>query len=606
MKSSINSHLLLIVTAVFLTLSVNFKSEISGQEVTPQPKKKNSTQRDGPKVSDTAHTITFGPNGGGALCHESLEGTGRYYLGPTFLFQRQDSDGESVVKRIAGDLNGKTQINANVEFIRSEGRVAAAKELSGIKGEEISYTQIDNLQITRAYVTIRPKELADHYGFLAEPFAKNSAVQGTWPIVFLVDTDKADEFVTSANNGEVIFLFTYTYNGIKLDSEEIQVSFNRNSSTEKIRELAGKGRYLVTAKQIGEASKFIKNEISIKHRKGLSAIETGPIDVVGLFSDLKIQWLNDTGSQEEFAKRVWNEMGLDSSGQQLRDFRPIEISIKVKNIMESGLDINAKQKEYYNQYRMQKDQWKQTAQTSADWFGVFGGGANGSYEQIVESQIMDGAMNETDFHNFVKRYHAVEYDDIKLIWRGIELYDLQKLKGGNESVLTHVTLVPKLVHSYKTLQLRPGLKKDIIPLPTVQERLSMIEDNFEFKQDDAGNNVIVAKNKIIIESDLHIVDSKSKKTRIALSKMGNINVYAPDGDNSISLSGRSKNGGRLTVHGADGRGYGRFFANGTTYSFRMLGNGGNPGFWIDVDQQKRRVTRYIRRMESPEGSVDYP
>lgn len=99
-------------------------------------------------------------------------------------------------------------------------------------------------------------------------------------------------------------------------------------------------------------------------------------------------------------------------------------------------------------------------------------------------------------------------------------------------------------------------------------------------------------NGLIVKGDIEIINSESDAPRIKLDTSGRIRIYSTDGkDMRLGLEGKEE-GGWIRVYNKDGKGYGRFFAEGKDYTFNILAGGADRGLQMQMDGETGNVTTF--------------
>jgi hypothetical protein len=399
------------------------------------PKKGSEPTGKEDKVRDTV--ITIKTSYSTVDLHESINSENRFYVAPHFRFLLLEPDKKAIARPSRDAETGTVPVQMSIEMVHPEIRAELVTLLRN-SGREVSITDIRNLQVDSIRVGVAARQDRELYG--AEDFVLANPQAGAEKLAvnLSVLAPKARQFAEAVNEGKVNFIFSYSYNQISLDSRVEMLRASTFLDTQQVRELTLKGAELMSARQMAEAATNIKREIESKVIEGIGKIEPQSLPVERLMKEFSVgeTWKMTEKQLEEMDQRLRKQFDLKVDA---KDFQPARYQKRVIEALDKQTGVANKKKAYFDLYRMDKEGMKVSAGLKLGPFG-----ASGEYSKEFEQKMNKGDMSEDEFREHVKTYHGAEYTKEMVEFRGVELYDVQKVRAMGELRIISVTLKPTL------------------------------------------------------------------------------------------------------------------------------------------------------------------
>jgi hypothetical protein len=404
MKSVSRFYILL----VFLSLDLIGIQLAHGAEKTVDPGKAERI-KDGPR---SIHTSV-----GTIEVYESADSPDRHYIAPLFRFASIEPSKIAKLSRFGG---AEKTIKMKFEILNPNIREEVASVLSDIFKKTIYPGNVGNLPIYE--IRIEPlDEDAKALGlgrFSIRLPAFNEASDVSLP----VKSENAKEVVDAINEGDITFSISHAYNNIFLDMPIKQLSVTMIADTNAVRELKQQGKELMSAQQIEEAANGIRKELTSKMIEGFGKIEPESLTTETLTKAFSIgdTWRMDDLKLREMEQRLIKQFDLRVDPGK---FQPFRIQKKVMEILNSASDLSAARKQYANEHHKNKESWN-----ASGGFSIGSFEAGGDYQGAAEKVSDESLMSDDQFLDLLGEYHGIEYNIKEKSYRGVSVYDLQKIQ----------------------------------------------------------------------------------------------------------------------------------------------------------------------------------
>ena len=404
------------------------------------------------RVGDSAFAIDTSK--GTVAVHRSLKNEGeknneqnRFYIAPNFKFLAVNAKGD--VARLGASSAAKTDVIMKLQLVVPAVRREVAKALDVKK-----IWQVSNLPVNAIRVDLKTDALIEKYGIEQAYKIDSPAYTQTLDVVFSVASDKAKEFVHDVNLGKVAFQLTYAFNQINIDSHDEMLSVRFISDSNTLRRLDQQGKELMTAEQMAEAAKSIRTEITSKVITSLGGkIEPRSIPVAKLMEFFEVgDIVRKTGAElAEFDRRLAEQLNLRVNP---KDFQPFRVQKHLIESLNSTKEVAKQRQNYVRDYNRNKTAWNVSASACVGWsWGSVC--ASGGYATEAEKVSDKTTMSNDQFRDFVAKSHGAEYDTEERLFRGVKIYDTQKIKALGDVKVVSVTIKPTLSSGVKRLDLVP-------------------------------------------------------------------------------------------------------------------------------------------------------
>ncbi len=444
----------------------------AGAQPPAQPKPDAATPRTGSepigkedKVRDTV--ITLATSYGTVDVHESINNENRFYVALRCRFLLLEPD-KKVIARSSRDAEaGTVPVQMSIEVVHPDIRAELVTRLRE-KGRDVRLADIRNLQVDSIRVGVAAPEDREFYGVEDFVLANPQAGAERLAVNLSVLAPKARQFAEAVNAGKINFVVSYSYNQISLDSRVEMLRASTLLDTQQVRELTQKGKEIMSARQMADASANIKREIESKVIEGLGKIEPQSLPMERLIQLFAVgkTWDMTEKQLEEMDRRLLKQFDLKVDA---KDFQPFRYQKKVIEALEKHTDSASKKKAYFDLYRAEKEGLKVSAGLKIGPFG-----ANADYSKEFEQKMRRGDMTDDEFREHVKTYHGAEYTTQMVLERGVELYDVQKVRTMGELRVISVTIKPTLGTGFRTFTLQPTTED----AKYVDRRFATIEERF--------------------------------------------------------------------------------------------------------------------------------
>ena len=403
------------------------------------------------RVGDSA--LAIDTSKGTVAVHQSLNDEKRFYIAPNFKFLAVNPTGD--VARLGATFAAKTDVMMKLQLVVPAVRREVANAL-GVK----QIWKVGNLPVNAIRVDLKTDSLIEKYGIEKAYKIDSPAYAQKLDIVFSMSSDKAKEFIRDVNNGKVAFELTYAFNQINIEShyEELSARFVRNSNS--LRRLDQQGKELMTAEQMAEVAKSIRKEITSKVITSLGGkIEPRSIPMAKLMEIFEVgDMVRKTEAElAEFDKRLAQQLNLRVNP---KDFQPFRVQKHVIESLNSTKDVAKQRQNYAHDYNRNKTKWEVSASACAEW-GWGSACVSGGYASEAEKVSDKTAMSNDKFRDFVAKSHGAEYDTEARLFRGVKIYDTQKIKSLGDIKVVSVTIKPTLKSGVKHLDLVPKTQNSL-------------------------------------------------------------------------------------------------------------------------------------------------
>jgi hypothetical protein len=397
------------------------------------------------RVADSA--LAIDTSKGTVAVHQSLNDESRFYIAPNFKFLAVNAKGD--VARLGATSVAKTDVIMKLRLVVAADRHEVAKALNV---QQI--WKVGNLPVNAIRVDLKTDALIEKYGIEQAYKIDSPAYTQTLDVVFSVASEQAKEFVRDVNQGKVAFQLTYAFNQINIDSHHEELSARFISDSNTLRRLDQQGKELMTAEQMADAAKSIRKEITSKVITSLGGkIEPRSIPVAKLMELFEVgDMLRKTEAElAEFDRRLAEQLNLRVNP---KDFQPFRVQKHVIESLNSTKEVAKQRQSYVRNYNRNKTAWNVSASACADW-GWGNACVSGGYATEAEKVSDKTAMSNDQFRDFVAKSHGVEYDTEERLFRGVKIYDTQKIKALGDVKVVSVTIKPTLTSGVKRLDLVP-------------------------------------------------------------------------------------------------------------------------------------------------------
>jgi hypothetical protein len=397
------------------------------------------------RVADSA--LAIDTSKGTVAVHQSLNDESRFYIAPNFKFLAVNAKGD--VARLGATSVAKTDVIMKLRLVVAADRHEVAKALNV---QQI--WKVGNLPVNAIRVDLKTDALIEKYGIEQAYKIDSPAYTQTLDVVFSVASEQAKEFVRDVNQGKVAFQLTYAFNQINIDSHHEELSARFISDSNTLRRLDQQGKELMTAEQMADAAKSIRKEITSKVITSLGGkIEPRSIPVAKLMELFEVgDMLRKTETElAEFDRRLAEQLNLRVNP---KDFQPFRVQKHVIESLNSTKEVAKQRQSYVRNYNRNKTAWNVSASACAGW-GWGNACVSGGYATEAEKVSDKTAMSNDQFRDFVAKSHGVEYDTEERLFRGVKIYDTQKIKALGEMKVVSVTIKPTLTSGVKRLDLVP-------------------------------------------------------------------------------------------------------------------------------------------------------
>jgi hypothetical protein len=414
-----------------------------------------TTQTSGEKVGQYA--IPVDTEFGTVEVYESLVEKGHWYVGPIFRFKLVDSK-NNLISRVSDTLTpGVKSVELSLELVTPDILAQVREQLSS-DGHLVK--DVGNLRLYRIIVDLRSESIKKALAIVPLKI-DNPAFGQSFPVTFEVQQDKADKFSDLINSGSIDFNITFQFNEIKTDIffSQLDASVVRQSKT--YRDLKQKGQELMTADQAADSVSSISRDLSATTIQGLGEIVPSTMNVTQLLQNFRVP---DTVSQDDASladldKRLYNQLDLKINSA---DFQPFRVQKQVAEILNEQKDVATQRKKYAEAYQSNKSKWNASA-----GFSYMGLGASGRYAAEAAKANNSNEMSDDQFKDFLKTYHGLQYNTEERLFRGVAIYDLQKLEQEGNYNVTSVTIKPILSDGVRTVAVRASANEAIAREETV-------------------------------------------------------------------------------------------------------------------------------------------
>jgi len=380
---------------------------------------------------------------------QSLNVDSRFYIAPEFRFIAVNTKGD--VAKTGISHADKSSILMNLQLMIPAVNAEVTQYLSKQIGQTVS---VGHLAVYAIVVDLMEEFFQQKYGLENAYKIEQPTFTKALPVTFLVDRAKADEFIRDVNSGKVTFRLTYAFNQINIDSHYAELSARLIRDTDQIRHLDQQGKELMTAEQMAEVTTKIRNQITSKEILSLGGkIEPRSIPIEKLMVLFEVgDLMKKTEAQlADFERRLYKQLNLNVDP---KDFQPFRVQKHVIESMNSSKDVAEQRQNYSRDYNREKKKFSASVSASAKW-GPFSGSASSHYAREAEKVTDRRAMSDEAFRDFVTKSHGVEYDTEERLFRGVKIYDTQKIKALGDLKVVSVTVKPTLTSGVKRLDLVP-------------------------------------------------------------------------------------------------------------------------------------------------------
>jgi hypothetical protein len=434
------------------------------------------------RVRDTARTLDI-PGEGTVEVYESMNSNERHYIAPKLRFQLVERGKIATVSDIGGE--GFKSINMRLEIVTPNVRSQVASQLTGLLVKVINVGNVGNLFLNAISVDIQDESVKNEFGVVSRVIPVPVAAQ-VLDVSFRVRANKVDQLANSINNGGTALLISYSYNNVTLDTRTEELRASRIADTNFIRNLDQQGQELMSATQMSEGAAQLRNEITSRVIEGFGKIEPQSIPVDTLINLFAVRDLvaADNATLQQFEQRLARQFDLNIDPSQ---FQPFRVQKKVVEILNSTTDVARQRRRYAEEYNSNKNRWDASANLSVVSFfkgGFLKGGGDSGYGREAAKVANSNEMSNDEFREMVKKYHGVEYNTEERLFRGLKIYDVQKIKAMGETVIKSVTVRPSLTSGVRFLPYRQNaaelqqtisdqqrqlesLRKTLVPVGTV-------------------------------------------------------------------------------------------------------------------------------------------
>ena len=419
----------------------------------------------GDKVRDTPITITT--SYGTVSLHESVNDAHRFYVAPNFRFLLLAPDAKVIARPGQSAFAGSVPVQMSVEMVHPEIRAELIAKLRN-PGREVNVTDVRNLQVDSIRIGVAATQDREAYG--VEDFVLTNPQPGAEKLAvhLSVRASKADQFAKAVNDGMVNLVVSYSYNQISLDSRVESLRTSKLLDTNQVRELTMTGAELMSAEQMARVSANIKTEIESKVIAGVGKIDPQslPLDrLMEVFSVGKT-WEKSEADLAAVDERLRRQFDLKVNP---KEFQPYRYQKRVIEMLARETGVANKKKAYFDLYRREASAMKGSAGLKIGPFG-----ASADYSKEFEQAMAKGDMTDDEFREHVRAYHGAEYTKEMVEFRGVELYDVQKVRTLGEREILSVTVVPTLGTGVRNLTLTPTVKG----AQYVERRFQSIDEQF--------------------------------------------------------------------------------------------------------------------------------
>jgi len=390
---------------------------------------------------------------GPVTAFQSLNVDSRFYIAPEFRFIAVNTKGD--VAKTGISHADKTSILMNLQLMIPAVNAEVTQYLSKQIGQTVS---VGHLAVYAIVVDLMEEFFQEKYGLENAYKIEQPTFTKTLPVTFLVNRAKADEFIRDVNSGKVTFRLTYAFNQINIDSHYAELSARLIRDTDQIRHLDQQGKELMTAEQMAEVTTKIRNQITSKEILSLGGkIEPRSIPIEKLMVLFEVgDLMKKTEAQlADFERRLYKQLDLKVDP---KDFQPFRVQKHVIESLNSSRDVAEQRQNYSRDYNREKKKFSASVSGSASFFGGWGFGkvrASSHYAREAEKVTDRRAMSDEAFRDFVAKSHGVEYDTEERLFRGVKIYDTQKIKALGDLKVVSVTVKPTLTSGVKRLDLVP-------------------------------------------------------------------------------------------------------------------------------------------------------
>ena len=429
-----------------LTYALNTDADDNGSPTQPVPAAAPKGKDE--KVGDTA--ITVKTSYSTVDVYESLNSDRRFYVAPHFNFLLVEPDHKVIARPTRTSDKGAVPVQMLLEMVHPEIRVELLNKLSQATGQDLNITDIRNLRVDSVRVDVYSDEDRQTYGL--KPFVLNNPVPGAEKLAInlIVDAQKAAQFVQDVNDGNITFQVDYSFNRVTLDYRVEMLRASLLMDTQQMRDLAQKGAEIMTAKQMAEAAANVKREIESKVIEGMGKIESQSLSIqqlVELFNVGKT-WEIDVEQLKSLDERLRKQFDLNVDAGK---FQPFRYQKKVIETLAKESDVANKKKAYFDLYRQEKQSMSVSAGLK---IGPFGASTNNSKE--FEEKMAQGNMADDQFREHLKTYHGAEYTTEMVLERGVQVYDVQKVRALGETRIVSTTIKPTVGVGLQNVTLAPS------------------------------------------------------------------------------------------------------------------------------------------------------
>ena len=420
--------------------------------VPPRPRRKMLEGQEKRKASLTPLTLSRFQGGGTIDVYESINKNGRFYIAPLLKFASLRDGGVGAMEEGPLQVARLSQLvpecQLSLAMVAPNVRRAVARKLTELKKEDVLIENIGNLKVYAVTVDVANAETRNKFG-VQSYIIRNPTYSQTLDVGLSLSPETAPAFVRAVNNSDIIFNLSYVFQDINLDNriEKLDLSVVRSSST--FQDLDQSGKELMSAKQVADAAANIRRDITSTVIEGLGTIkpESVPVEKLLELFDIGDTWKKDDTDLKGLEDRVNKQFALNIDPA---DFQPFRVQKKVIDLMNNTTDTATQRQNYNSSFESNKSSWN-----ASGGFGIGPFSASGGYSEEAQKVQSNAQMDDNRFKQLLSTYHGVEYNTEEKLWRGVKIYDLQKVKSTDSVSLLSATYQPTISSGARNVTYRP-------------------------------------------------------------------------------------------------------------------------------------------------------
>lgn len=429
---------------------------IGGADGQPPPSDKATANNPADKgkedrVRDTV--ITLKTSYSTVDLHESMNSDERFYVAPHFRFMLLEPDNKVIAQASRDAKEGRVAVHLALEMVHPQIRSELVTILQG-NGRKVDIVGVRNLPVDSIRVGVYSPEDRDHYGVTDFVLASPTPGAEKLTVSLGVQAARSKEFVEAVNAGRITLAINYSYNQVSLDSRVEKLRASTLIDTASVRDLKQRGAEIMTAQQMTQVANGIKREIESKVYLGFGKIEPESLSVERLIQLFNVgkTWEMTEKQLEDLDNRARASMDL---GINAKDFQPFKYQREVVNTLSQTKDVKQHKTQYASLYKKDKEKIQVSASAKGGG-GFWSAKGSASYFKERERAVSEASQSDDEFKEHLEVTHGLKYTDQGVLERGVEVFDVQKIRSMGEMEIVSVTLKPSMGTGVRSLTVLPS------------------------------------------------------------------------------------------------------------------------------------------------------